>query len=564
MKFNEYVYQRPDIDQLSADFNSLLSDFNNANSDDEQLQTIKKINKLRGNFDSMVNIAYIRYSTDTNNKAYEEEQNFFDKNNPIYQGLENKFYQTVCNSKFRSQLEEKMGSYFFELAEIRLLTFHPDIITDLQRENELGSEYMKLRASAKIMFDGKECNLSDLRAYETASDRDVRRRASAAKWQFFSDNAPTFDRIYDEQVKLRHKMAKKLGFNNFIELGYKRMLRTDYDHEMVANYRKQVKEVIVPIASELRQRQAKRLGIDTFMYYDISSVFKSGNPSPKGSPDWIVNNGKKMYEELSNETGEFINFMINSELLDLVNRKGKAGGGYCTYIENYKAPFIFSNFNGTSHDINVLTHEAGHAFQVYMSRHFDIPEYRWPTYEACEIHSMSMEFLAWPWMENFFKEDTDKFKFEHLSESLLFLPYGVTVDEFQHWVYQNPEATPAERNAAWRSIEQKYQPWVNYGDNEFLNSGGFWQKQSHIYANPFYYIDYTLAQICAFQFWNRANNNRNQALTDYIALCKRGGSQPFLQLVNSAKLQSPFENDTLKQVVAPVSNYLNTINDMAL
>src|SRR5690606_10368746 len=299
-------------------------------------------------------------------------------------------------------------------------------------------------------------------------------------------------------------------------------------------------------------------------YYDESFSFKSGNPVPKGDPEWIIENGKKMYKELSEETNEFFTYMIHSNLMDLVAKKGKAGGGYCTYISEYQAPFIFSNFNGTSGDIDVLTHEAGHAFQVYSSRHFEVPEYNWPTYEAAEIHSMSMEFFTWPWMELFFKEDTDKYKFSHLSEALLFLPYGVAVDEFQHFVYENPNVSPAERNKAWREIEKKYLPYRDYDGNEYLEKGGFWQRQSHIYNDPFYYIDYTLAQICAFQFWKKSRENHEEAWADYIHLCKQGGSKPFTELIKVANLLSPFEEGTVESVVGEIDTWLNSIDDKSL
>ena len=519
---------------------------------------------MREHFETMSNIAYIRYSIDTANKAYEAEQSFFDKNSPIYSGMEWKYYDALVNSKFRNELEQLRGKHLFNIAEVRLLTFQPEIIADLQKENELSSQYTKLTASAKIMFEGKEYNMSSLSPLMNSQNRETRKGASKAKWKFFGENAAEFDRIYDELVQVRHKMAVTLGFENYVALGYKRMLRTDYDAKMVANYRQQVLDVVVPVAKKLKERQAKRIDISDFKYYDSSLTFKTGNPTPKGEPNWIVDNGKKMYEELSAETNEFVNFMLDNELMDLVTRKNKAPGGYCTYIGDYKAPFIFSNFNGTSHDINVLTHEAGHAFQVYMSRNFETPEYHWPTYEACEIHSMSMEFFAWPWMESFFKEDTKKFKFEHLNDALLFLPYGVSVDEFQHFVYENPTATPQERKAAWKAIEQKYLPWIDYDGNEFLEEGGFWQKQSHIFGSPFYYIDYTLAQICAFQFWKKSRENQSAAFTDYVKLCKAGGSRPFLELVEYANLRSPFDDGCLAEVVEPIEAYLETVDDMAL
>jgi M3 family oligoendopeptidase len=342
------------------------------------------------------------------------------------------------------------------------------------------------------------------------------------------------------------------------------MMRTDYDAEMVANFRNQVKDFIVPIATKLKERQQERIGVDQLKYYDEGFNFQSGNAIPKGNPEWIIENGQKMYEDLSKETGAFFSYMQENKLMDLVAKKGKAGGGYCTFIENYKAPFIFSNFNGTSGDIDVLTHEAGHAFQVYSSRHFEIPEYYWPTYESAEIHSMSMEFFTWPWMELFFKEDTDKYKFTHLSSALLFLPYGVSVDEFQHWVYENPTAAPSERKRQWREIEKKYLPHKNYDGNVYLENGGFWQRQGHIYNSPFYYIDYTLAQICAFQFWKRSIENREEAWADYVKLCNLGGSLSFTKLVKAANLISPFEDGCVESVVGVIEQWLNSVEDQKL
>ncbi len=385
-----------------------------------------------------------------------------------------------------------------------------------------------------------------------------------AKYGFFKEKEADLDRIYDELVKVRTKIAKKLGYKNFVELAYARMKRADYDAEMVKGFRKQVLENIVPEATALRERQRKRLGLDKLYFYDEALAFNSGNAIPKGNPEWIIENGAKMYSELSPETEEFFNFMVDNELMDLVNKKGKAGGGYCTYIADYRSPFIFSNFNGTSGDIDVLTHEAGHAFQVYSSRDYELPEYHFPTFEACEIHSMSMEFFTWPWMDLFFKEDTEKYKFNHLMSALTFIPYGVTVDEFQHEVYENPDMTPAERKAKWRKIEKKYLPHRDYDGNDYLERGGFWYQQGHIFGTPFYYIDYTLAQICSLQFWKKSRENRDAAWNDYLTLCKAGGSRSFLELVELANLISPFKDGCIHSVMGPIKEYLDSVEDSKL
>ncbi len=561
MKFNDYKYERVDIEKAKENFTSLIEDFSRAENVEEQIKYMDEIINLRNHIDTMTTLVSIRHSIDTNDKFYDKENEYCDEISPIIFGLITDFYKVLTTSKFRKELEKKYGKFLFDTAELSLKTFDEKIIPELQEENKLTSKYSKLIASAKIEFDGEEKNLSQMTPYTQSKDRNIRIEASKKVASFFKENKDEFDSIYDSLVKVRTSIAKKLGFKNYVELGYARLSRLDYNSQMVASYRKQVLENIVPLHTELRKRQEKRLGVEKLRFYDEPIKFNSGNADPHGSPEWILNHGKTMYRELSKETDEFFTFMTERGLLDLLSKKGKMSGGYCTYIPYHRSPFIFANFNGTAHDIDVLTHEAGHAFQVYESRDFKIPEYLWPTYEACEIHSMSMEFLTWPWMNLFFEDDTEKYKFIHLSESLLFIPYGVTVDEFQHWVYENPEATPSDRRNKWLEIESKYLPTRDYGEVDALKEGLFWFRQGHIFSSPFYYIDYTLAQVCAFQFWIKSNENREKAWKDYLDLCKLGGSKSFFDLMEAAKLKNPFNEGTIASIIPPIRKFLENIKD---
>ncbi|MFD2702127.1 M3 family oligoendopeptidase [Paenibacillus shunpengii] len=564
MKFSEYRYERPDVAQFEQEFGSLLTVFREAKNADDQAQAMNELNKLRGAVATQLTLVSIRHSVDTNDEFYKAEKDFSDETTPLFQKYITEYYEALVQSEFRPELEARFGKQLFQLAELEIKTFSPDIISDLQLENKLSTEYSKLIASAKIEFEGEERTLSQLIPFGESTDRSMRKRAEEARTAFMSEHEETLDRIYDDLVKVRTSMAIKLGFNNFVEMGYARMSRIGYNAEMVEKFRAQVLEHIVPVASKLKERQRKRIGVDELYYYDENVVFPTGNATPKGDPEWIVQNGKKMYDELSPEMSEFFNFMLDNELMDLVSKKGKRSGGYCTFISDYKAPFIFSNFNGTSGDIDVLTHEAGHAFQVYQSRDLGVPEYMFPTLEAAEIHSMSMEFFTWPWMDLFFEHEVDKYRFEHLASGLTFIPYGVSVDEFQHFVYANPEATPAERKQAWREIERKYLPHRNYENNSYLEQGGFWHKQGHIFSSPFYYIDYTLAQICAFQFWKRSREDYAAAWADYLNLCRQGGSKSFTELVAIAGLISPFEEGCVTSVIGTIEEWLDSVDDTAL
>ena len=564
MNFNNYKYEHLDLEKIKGEFSELIGSFEKAENVEGQIEAFDKIIKLRNHIETMQTLVSIRHSIDTNDEFYDKENEYMDEISPILFGFTNDFYKALVNSKFKDKLIKKYGKLLFDLAENTLKVFSNEIIPDAQEENRLSSKYSKLIASAKIDFDGKELNLSQMVPYTQSKDRNVRIEAAKKVAQFFAENQEEFDNIYDSLVKVRTKMAQKMGYKNYVEFGYKQLSRLEYDAKMVEGYRKQVLENIVPLHTELRKRQEKRLGVEKLRFYDEAIKFNSGNADPHGSPEWILSHGKTMYKELSKETDEFFTFMTENNLLDLLSKKGKMSGGYCTYIPEHKAPFIFANFNGTAHDIDVLTHEAGHAFQVYQSRNFDVPEYLWPTYEACEIHSMSMEFLTWPWMNLFFENDTDKYKFIHLSEALLFIPYGVTVDEFQHWVYENPEVTPQERREKWLEIEKKYLPTRDYGEVNELKNGIFWFRQGHIFSSPFYYIDYTLAQVCAFQFWIKSREDREKAWQDYLNLCKLGGSKSFFQLMKSANLKNPFEEGTLAAVIPKIKEYLDSVDDMNL
>ena len=549
MKFKDYKYERPNYEEIKKSFLELVDKIKNASTYDEQKLHINQLNNIRKHIETMSTLASIRNSINTADEFYDEEQNYWDEQGPLYTELNSDFYKVIVNSKFKDEIKKDYSEQFYKICEYSLKSFSPEIISDLQEENKLMSKYTKLLASAKINFKGEELNLSGLYKYMLSSDRNEREQSSKAYYNYFGEHEEEFDQIYDQLVHIRHNMAKKLGFKNFVELGYIRMDRTDYNPEMVVNLRKQILEYIVPLCNKLYEKQAKRLNLDKLTYIDENLEFLDGNATIKGDSDYIIENGIKMYQELSQETKEFFDFMLENELMDLETKHNKSAGGYCTYIPDYKAPFIFSNFNKTSEDMDVLTHEAGHAFQLYMSRDIDMQEINFPTLDSCEIHSMSMEFITYPWMETFFKEDSDKYKFAHLTSAIKFLPYGVVVDEFQHVVYDNPNMTSDERKKVWRDLEKKYLPHRDYEDNEILERGCWFFKQGHIFKDPFYYIDYVLAQICAFQFLKKMEEDRISGWEDYLRICKVGGTQSFLQIVKTGNLISPFDDKCIEYII---------------
>lgn len=561
MKFNEMPYKRIDLEITSKKYDELLSKLEKETDATKFIEIFKEIEKLNIEVSTSACLAQIRHTINTKDEFYEAENNFWDETAPKLQVFSSRLSKIVLAFKDREKLLSFIPETYFALAECQVKCFDEKIIPLLQQENKLASEYGKLKANAQIEFDGKTYNLSTISPLCEDKDRDIRKRANAAKNKFFEDNEDKFDEIYDGLVKVRDKIAKELGYKTFTEVAYFRMNRLDYNQEMVANYRKQILKDIVPLDHELHLKQAKRLGLDKLAYYDEPVLFNSGNPKPIGDEKYLVSQAVNMYHEMSKETHEFIDVMNDNNLWDLASRDGKEMGGYTTSILGYKVPFIFANFNGTSGDVDVLTHEAGHAFQYFMSKDIPVSDCAWPTLESCEIHSMSMEFFAYPWMKNFFGKDTDKYYFTHFASTLEFLPYGVLVDHFQHEVYNNPDMTPNQRKETWRKLEKMYLPDRDYSESEILEKGTFWYKQGHIFQSPFYYIDYTLAQVCALEFWARSYSKDPEAFKDYLHLCTLGGTKSFTKLVKEANLISPFEDGCVIDVVKKAKEFINSFDD---
>lgn len=564
MKFLDFKYERPNYEEDKKVLTSLLDKLELCDNSKEFIKLFNDINVIRNRFSTMDTLCNVRHSINTIDEFYDKEVEFFNEIGPLYRVFDSRLYKIALDKPYREELLKDIPLTFFKLALCSIKSFDESIVPLLQEENKLITQYGKLKASCKINFDGEVLNLAEISARCENSDRTYRKRAYNAKVEWLEAHENEFDDIYDKLVHVRDKMAKMLGYKNFIELGYYRMNRLDYNEDMVSLYREQVLKDVVPLANKLFSKQAKRLGLDKLSYYDLPIKFLNGNATPKGSYDDLINAASKMYHEMSKETGEFIDLMVQSELWDLKAKPNKEGGGFCTTITDYKVPFIFSNFNGTSGDVDVLTHEAGHAFQAYMSKDITTPECIWPTMESCEIHSMSMEFFAYPWVELFFKDETLKYKFSHLSGTIEFLPYGVLVDHFQHEVYRNPDMTVAERKATWRRLEKMYNPWKDFTGNPLFERGCWWYQQSHIFGSPFYYIDYTLAQVCALQFFVRSYNKDPKCWSDYVHLCSLGGTMSFTELVKEAGLLSPFKDGCLTEVVNTVETILDSIDDLSL
>ena len=555
-------YKRYDCEQAKKTLAAITEELKAAKTYEEAKAAFLKMEAENKHLDTAVTLAQVRHSIDTRDKFYEEECLYYNQALPEVEEFSQAWNLAMLESPFRPDFEKEYGNLMFINTEIELKTFSPEIVPLLQQENDLTQAYEKLLASAQIPFRGKTYTLAQLGPFKVDPDDATRKEAFIAEGSWYKENQPKFDEYYDKLVHLRDEMGRKLGYEGYTTLGYYRMQRNCYTKEDVEKFRDAVVKYLVPVADKIYRRQAERLGKPyPLAYYDMVLEFRSGNPKPAGDADELIEAGKRFYNELSPETAEFFKTMTDNELMDLLSTEGKQSGGYCTSIADYNVPFIFANFNGTQHDVEVITHEAGHAFAAWMNRDRVPMSYIWPGMESCEVHSMSMEFFGETHADDFFGKDAKKFLYSHLSGAITFIPYGTMVDHFQHEVYANPDWTPRQRHDCWKRLLGVYMPWLRLdGEIPFYSDGENWQRQHHIYSSPFYYIDYCLAQTVSLEFWAKIQKDKKEAWDYYMAYTRQGGSRTFTDLLKNAGLGSPFEEETLKGVCKQADKFLQAFD----
>ena len=559
MKVSELEYRRVTIEEMKTAVDAIVSQIENANSVEDVLDARKAYNDLMVEYGTMTALSYMRYTINTVDPFYLEEKDYYDEIGPEASNLNLAYNTAFMNSKFRAELEQKLSPLLFRSIENAMKSMSPDIVEDMIEENKLISEYSVLMAGMEFEFRGENLSRAELMGYAEDDDRQTRKECYEVLGKTLMAHSEALDRIFDDLVHVRDRMAKKMGYKNFIELGYYRMNRISYNSDMVASFRSNVKNNLVPVVDRLRRMAAQELGLERVMLYDLGVIVPGGDPKP-GDKESIFVAAKSMYHDMSPVTAEFIDMMMDNEAFDVEGRKNKWGGGYCTVFSKYRQPFILANFNGSNDDVDTMTHEVGHALNDYLTLDNEyITELGCGGMETAETHSMSMEFFTWPYMERFYGGQADAYRYRHAMDAMSFIPYGTIVDAFQHVVYENPDLTPAQRNEAWLQLEADYRPFLCMEGIPYLEKGTRWQYQMHIYETPFYYIDYCLAQTAAFQFLLASLTDYKDAFARYMVLSKQGGEKEWDLLLKEAGFRSPFEEGALQEIATKMEQLIMKI-----
>ena len=562
-KVSELPYERVTIEEFTREMEDIVRQVQAAGSAEDVLAARARCNALVVRFQTAEALSYMRYSINTADAFYLAEKDYYDEVGPQAQELLLAYSKAMLASPFRAELAASGAvlPLVYRSYEVDLKAMSPEIVPDMVEENRLVSQYSQLMAGMEFEFRGEKLPRPLLMKYAKSPDRATRKEAYEVLGRTLAAHRTELDGIFDQLVHVRDRMAKKMGYKNFVELGYHRMGRLCYGPEEVRRFRDNVLRDVVPVVSRLRRAVAKELGAEPLMLYDYDIIFPEGDPVPQGGKDEIFAAARDMYHSMSEQTGRFIDFMLETEAFDVESRKNKWGGGYCTSFPAYRQPFILANFNGTSGDVDVVTHEAGHALADYVTAdNRFVVELGVGGMETAETHSMSMEFFAWPYMDRFFGADAGRYEFLHLLDALSFLPYGVIVDDFQRQVYEDPDWTPEERKAAWRRLEADFRPHIGFDGIPYLEEGTRWQYQMHIYEMPFYYIDYCLAQTAALQFLLASRRDYADAFVRYLRFLSQGGEKVFTDLLAEAGLRSPFEDGALRDLAHETEALLDALH----
>lgn len=513
-------------------------------------QAILTWNETKAHIETHFELIGLAYHCYTQDEALEkEERRLKEEIEPVFDEWNAKIREKILKSPHRKQLEEKFGQQYFLVLQLKQDSFDPKNIEMEKKLNDILADFTKLTGGAKFEVQGKIYPVAHYKKFANHENPEIRKESFLSYSAWYLKHRKDLETIYDQSIELRQKMGRTLGYENFIPLGYQKMRRTDYGPEEVARIREQIHQVLVPLAGTIRENQANSLGVSKVTIWN-SDYF----------PRWTLGEMKvpiarqpetalKVFRKLSPDLGGHFQKMLQWGLIDLEARDGKGPGAFCTDFSDYRVPFIFLNSVGEASDVTIMLHECGHSFQAWESRGIDLMELRWPTLEACEVHSMGMEFLAYPYYDEFFTtEDAAKYKQKHLAESILLMPYIAMIDEFQHLVYSGKAQGPEGRAEAWEKLEDKYNPAMDFSDLPEWRRHR-WIRQLHVFRAPFYYIDYAIAQIGAWQLWMQSLQDKEAAMQNYLNLCRLGGTLPLKEFFAAGNLKLPFKEGVLQNLM---------------
>lgn len=451
----------------------------------------------------------------------------------------------------RAKLPLPRYEVFLRDTQNHVALFREENVALETEEAKLAQQYQKLSGSLTVQFHGEEKTLVQMGKLLEEPDRALRQET----WELVAarrlQEREQFDDQFEALLKLRERIAKNAGFDNYRDYAFRRMGRFDYTPADCVKFHDAVAVEVMPVVRELQAQRRQQLGFDRLRPWDASVDPLNRPPlKPFEQVGDMVSRTQQIFDQLDGELAGGFRQMQDLHLLDLDNRKGKAPGGYQSTLAESRLPFIFMNAVGQQRDVETILHEAGHAFHALAARAEDLLPYRnSPPIEFCEVASMSMELIGAEFLEMFYpRAEANRARRTHLEDIIKILGWIASVDAFQHWIYTHPGHTRTERAAAWNSLMDRFAGDVDWSGHEEARAH-LWHRQLHIFIHPFYYIEYGIAQLGALQVWANSKRDKVKALTDYKSALALGGSRPLPELFAAAGCRFQFDAATIKPLV---------------
>lgn len=505
---------------------------------------------------------YIAMTCNTEDKKAEEAYlEFIEQIEPQIKPRQFKLTKEFIGHSATAGLPKPRYEVLMRDAAVKVELFRPENVPLETEEAKLSQEYQKIVGSLTVHFEGREQTLVRMEKYQERVERALRKQA----WELTTNRrfaeAATFDRLYAQLIQLRHQIGLNAGFKDYQDYTFRKLHRFDYTPADCEAFHEAVEHEVMPVVLRLQAQRRENLRLDTLRPWDLSTDQLGREPlKPFENAQDMISRAQRIFDKLDSELSQGFRQMDQLRLLDLSNRKHKAPGGYQSTLTEARLPFIFMNAVGLHRDVETILHEAGHAFHALATREEDLHAYRSPPIEFCEVASMSMELLAGEFLGEFYNPaEAARANRASLEGIITVLPWICIVDAFQSWVYTHPQHSGEERSAAWLRLMNRFGGEVDWSGYEHIRAT-LWHRQLHIFTDPFYYIEYGIAQLGALQVWaNALRNGRAAALRQYKAGLALGASRPLPELFAAAGCRFKFDKPTLASLMQVVSNQLDKL-----
>ena len=555
-KFSDLQYKETDYQSLAKMILDLTEKAKKADSPSSLEEVLKIYDTEMGEVGYNYTLSYIHSSLDSSDSFWQEALQKESKGNAMLDTTP--LLKAILENKYFSSLEEKYGPVLRDKLNKSIST-GSKAQNERAEEGDLVSKYQREKAMVRINYKGKELSEGEVIPLFESPIREERIQSRKAVAKAFLEKKELFGSMLERLISLRDTIAKENGFSNYLEYMDINYSRIGYGEKEMDAFVSEVKEYVVPVLSHIFEETRKRLGLEEMTVADISLMFVDGNAKPSGGADVLKEAAKKMYKALSPEMEAFFTGMLDSHSIDVDFSPNKVSGmGFCTDLKKGMYPFVFGNLDGTSWDVTVFTHEVGHAWQSYASdQNLDLTLFREMPLDAVEIPSKTMELFSYPFAEEFFGKDGDKFRFAHFRNAVKEIVAYTSVHELNTWIYTHVGASFDEINEKWMEIQSSYYPNVSYGEmEEEEKKGAGLLRNMGIFMFPRYLISYVFSEMCAIDLFMEYLKDKDKALDSYNRLCRVGGSKSYPEILSAAGLEPSYKKGRVKYVMEKVKAYL--------